>query len=76
MRNSMRRPTDTPALRSMRPFCTSIAQRTASTTLRSIDRCVGLAAVQAFDPHLRQRAGCSRRHQTCRREDDWAAVSK
>ena len=31
----MRRSSGTPALRSMRPFCTSIAQRTASTTLRN-----------------------------------------
>ena len=31
----MRRSGGTPALRSTRPFCTSIAQRTASTTLRN-----------------------------------------
>ena len=35
MRNSMRRSGGTPALRSTMPFCTSIAQRTASTTLRN-----------------------------------------
>ena len=35
MRNSMRRPGGRPELRSMSPFCTSIAQRTASTTLRN-----------------------------------------
>ena len=38
----MRRSGGRPALRSMRPFCTSIAQRTASTTLRnSIDSVSG-----------------------------------
>ncbi len=31
----MRRSSGTPALRSTMPFCTSIAQRTASTTLRN-----------------------------------------
>jgi hypothetical protein len=31
----MRRSDGNPALRSTRPFCTSIAQRTASTTLRN-----------------------------------------
>ena len=31
----MRRSGGTPALRSTMPFCTSIAQRTASTTLRN-----------------------------------------
>ena len=35
MRNSMRRSGGTPALRSTMPFCTSMAQRTASTTLRN-----------------------------------------
>src|ERR1700726_3081195 len=34
-RNSMRRSGGTPALRSTMPFCTSMAQRTASTTLRN-----------------------------------------
>ena len=34
MRNSMRRSGGRPALRSIMPFCTSMAQRTASTTLR------------------------------------------
>ena len=34
-RNSMRRSGGRPALRSTIPFCTSIAQRTASTTLRN-----------------------------------------
>ena len=35
IRNSMRRSCGTPALRSTMPFCTSMAQRTASTTLRN-----------------------------------------
>ena len=35
MRNSMRRSGGRPALRSTMPFCTSMAQRTASTTLRN-----------------------------------------
>ncbi len=35
MRNSMRRSAGTPALRSIMPCCTSIARRTASTTLRN-----------------------------------------
>ena len=35
MRNAMRRSGGRPALRSTIPFCTSIAQRTASTTLRN-----------------------------------------
>ena len=35
MRNSMRRSGGRPALRSTIPFCTSMAQRTASTTLRN-----------------------------------------
>src|SRR6185312_7601465 len=35
MRNSLRRSAWTPALRSAMPFCTSTAQRTASTTLRN-----------------------------------------
>ena len=34
-RNSMRRSGGRPALRSTMPFCTSMAQRTASTTLRN-----------------------------------------
>jgi hypothetical protein len=33
--NSMLRSDGRPALRSMRPFCTSMAERTASTTLRN-----------------------------------------
>src|SRR5580704_11519850 len=37
-RNSMRGSGGRPALRSVRPFCTSIAQRTASTTLRNSTR--------------------------------------
>src|SRR5271166_5336853 len=34
-RNSIRRSSGTPALRSISPLCTSIAQRTASTALRN-----------------------------------------
>ena len=38
IRNSIRRSFGTPALRSIMPFCTSTAQRTASTTLRNSTR--------------------------------------
>src|SRR5271165_5054193 len=38
MRKTMRRSSGTPALRSTMAFCTSMAQRTASTTLRNSTR--------------------------------------